>query len=293
MEVYLLSFVFAMCAAGATAIIAMRFTKSGAIKSPKASFVQEVSNAHKAGLQKLKKGLSLSQIQNDEVAKSLYLGGVRKIDVIKKVKLALFLSLIIPPCIATYFYLTGFLNSQFWLIGCLSGIAIRFVLKGAINSKRKKRQEDIEAQLPQFMDLLVISIESGLSFTASIPLILDQLGTFRPLTMEFNTLVHEFGGGVPMVDACERLALRCDVPSVSLVMGSIIQTEKMGTSLGNTLRTLSAELRDKYKQEIREKAMKIPTLLAFPIALMMFALFLFIGGAPVYQIVRAFSGQAV
>jgi len=144
-----------------------------------------------------------------------------------------------------------------------------FASQAAARSLGARRQKRIKRSIPEFFDLMIVCFEAGLNFVSALPRIIKESNVDEPLVKELDTLHSEYLAGLPLATACERTAVRCQVPELSRILNAIVQSDKMGSSLGATLRVLVMELRDKLKQNMRERAYKIPVKLIFPIALML------------------------
>ena len=95
----------------------------------------------------------------------------------------------------------------------------------------------------------------------------------EPIVKEFDHMHHELMGGLSLPQACDRLARRCEVPDLSVILISIVQSDQMGSGLAQVLRVQAHELRDKLRQRMREKAYRIPVKLLFPMVLIFMTLF--------------------
>jgi tight adherence protein C len=152
-----------------------------------------------------------------------------------------------------------------------------------------KRIESMENSLPVFADLLIVAVEAGISIPNAIPILLEEVGTKKPLEREFQVLYNEYTGGLSLREVCERMMKRCDSPSLSNLLGNVIQSDQMGTSMGYTLRVIVKELREKKKQKIREKAMKIPALVAPPLFLIFASIFILTIGPSFFTALDLFA----
>lgn len=131
-----------------------------------------------------------------------------------------------------------------------------------------RRQGQILMQLSGVMDLLCVSVEAGLSFEAS----LDRLSRYMegPLIDEFRRALRDMRMGMTRRQALTALADRCSLQPVQLFTAAVIQSETLGVGLADTLRIQADNMRDRYKQLMREKAMKLPVKLIFPLAIFIF-----------------------
>lgn len=225
-----------------------------------------------------------SAAKTDPMARDLFLAGIRSQQQIRFYYFLLKLSVIIPAILIAIYAVTGNLNTQnAFRIGCI-GLAIVVVTRFSVKLAITKRKKGIIRELPQFLDLLVICMEAGLNFTAGLDRMLKEVDPNESLTKEFSVMYQEFLGGFSLQQVCERLDKRCDVPDLSVILNAVVQSEQMGSSLGSTLRIQAEELRDKFRQRMREKAYRIPIKILFPTILIFFTIFMMTLGPTFYQI---------
>ena len=128
-----------------------------------------------------------------------------------------------------------------------------------------ERQKKIRRALPEFLDLLCVSVQAGLSFEGAVSKITAKMK--GPLIDEFKRFQSDVSLGMTHQYALTQLAKRCDLEEVYLFTSSIIQAEKLGTSMGRTLKIQSDNMRDRHKQFIKAEAMKAPVKIIFPMVL--------------------------
>lgn len=157
--------------------------------------------------------------------------------------------------------------------------------------KIKIRTQDIEDNLPDLVDLLVISTEAGLGFDAAINRISKEIGkTSIYLAEEFYLANLEVRAGSQRATALKNLALRVHLDDLSQLISMLIQADKFGTSLAESLRIHSEVMRTKRFQRAEEKAAKIPVKMLFPLAFCIFpSLLIAVIGAAVIQLSSAFN----
>ena len=218
--------------------------------------------------------VSLDESYVDKTTRQLFLAGYRGQKTIhfyaglKRLSLALPFALILLYLLTNSLTFKNFISS--WVLGGMFYFYVHFMLSKLGQKRRRKILKD----LPQFFDLLVVCIESGLNFTAALPRVIQELDSNAPLVREFDLMHHEFMGGLPLAQACDRLSRRCEVPDLSIILNSIIQSEQTGSALASTLRVQADELRDKYRQRMRERAHQIPIKILFPMMLIFITLFI-------------------
>jgi tight adherence protein C len=169
------------------------------------------------------------------------------------------------------------------------GASIGFVLPALVlRMKARKRQEAITDALPDALDLLVVCVEAGLGINASFIKITEEFRlSSPPLSEEFDIVNREMVAGKPRQDALRALADRTGVEDVKSLVAMLIQTEKLGTSLAQSLRVHSDSLRTRRRQRAEEAAAKTTIKLIFPLVFFLFpALFIVILGPGFIQILR-------
>jgi pilus assembly protein TadC len=147
----------------------------------------------------------------------------------------------------------------------------------------RKRKEAIERDLVDVIDLLVIGLEAGLTFQFTLQKITARYKDVRPypLIEELKQTLHELQVGINLQEGLKRLAMRCEVPDLKMFSSAVMQSEKFGTSLANTMRVYSDELRDKRRQRIRERIAKIPVKIIPCMLLFLIEIFIIVLGPPV------------
>ena len=153
----------------------------------------------------------------------------------------------------------------------------------------KRRQDRMDKALPDVLDLLIVSMEAGLSLQASINRISDEI---KPLSKDlFNELQltnAELRTGIPRETAMKNLGERTDVQNIKSLVGMMIQSEKMGASIAHALRTHASFLRVQRAQRAEEKAGKLPVKILFPLLVFIFpAVFIVVLGPAVIQILQS------
>ena len=167
-------------------------------------------------------------------------------------------------------------DMQAWVVifGMVAAGVFGFIAPGfVVDRKARKRREQIEKDLPDLIDLVVVTLEAGLSFPQSLRLAATKIK--EPLAGEVRLTLQEQNMGLTLVEALENFLNRIDTPGVRMFARSIAQGEVMGVSTGQIMRNLAVELRKRRKARAEEQAQKAPVKMLFPIAfLIMPALFI-------------------
>jgi tight adherence protein C len=148
----------------------------------------------------------------------------------------------------------GYLGPDFWL-----------------GRRIKNRQTNIRLQLPDFLDLMVVCIEAGLSLDYALDRAVKELHEAQPdICDEFGLVILEQRAGRPRIDSWKNLADRVDLDVVRTLTSSVIQADQFGTSIAKTLRVYSETLRTQRRQRVEELAAKTAVKLVFPLVLFIF-----------------------
>jgi len=152
-----------------------------------------------------------------------------------------------------------------------------FVLRQLI----KRRQETITLALPDFLDLLTICVEAGMSFDAALSRICNQPDVSgNPLYQELTRMHLEIGAGRPRAEALRALSDRCGVQDVTTMVSVFIQTERLGTSMGTALRVHSDTARVQRRHRLEAQAYLAPLKMIFPTIIFLTPAFFLVALAP-------------
>jgi tight adherence protein C len=138
-------------------------------------------------------------------------------------------------------------------------VGLEFWLGRAIGA----RQHRILIAMPDVLDLLTISVRSGLGFDGALAKVVEK--TNGPLSDEFARALAEIRVGRPRRDALRDLIERTAVPGLSAFVGAIIQAEQLGVPIAKVLQVQSEQLRIERRQHAEELANKAPIKMLFPL----------------------------
>jgi tight adherence protein C len=137
-----------------------------------------------------------------------------------------------------------------------------------VDRKTRQRFQKIDRQMPDMIDLLVVTIEAGLGILASMRVASEGLPD--PLGQELRLTLQEQRMGLSVFEAIESLGRRADAPNMRIFVRALIQGEKLGVSIGTTMRNVATEMRKRRKAAAEEKAQKMPIKLLFPLVFLIF-----------------------
>lgn len=153
------------------------------------------------------------------------------------------------------------------------GVAVAgYVLPGmALGRMARKRQHRLRLSLPDALDLLVVSVEAGLGLDQALLRVGDELVLVHPeLSDELRLVNLELRAGTGRADALHNLATRTGVDDLSSLVAMLVQTDKFGTSVAQSLRVHSETLRTKRRQRAEEAAAKTGVKMVFPLVFCIF-----------------------
>ena len=131
-----------------------------------------------------------------------------------------------------------------------------------------KRRDAIRKALPDALDLMVICAEAGLTLDSALNRVARELTNANPeLSDEFSLTAIELGFLTERRQALLNMAERIDLKAVRGFVNTLIQTEKYGTPLAQSLRVLSAEFRNERMMRAEEKAARLPAIMTIPLIL--------------------------
>jgi tight adherence protein C len=169
------------------------------------------------------------------------------------------------------------LYGQVW-IALVAAVVLFFLPDYWVLSARDERHEAIRADSADIIDQLTICVEAGLGFDAALARVART--TEGPLTDELRRTLNDVRAGVPRAQALRALAERADVPEIRQLVSALIQAQKHGVPIAETLRIQAAELRLKRTQRTEEKAAKLTVTMLFPIILCFMPVFMIITIVP-------------
>jgi tight adherence protein C len=158
----------------------------------------------------------------------------------------------------------------------LSGAALLLCAVGLIgprsfvDNRISARKTQIEQEFPDALDLLVVCVEAGLGVESAFVRVGQEVQESHPrIAEEFGRLAQELSAGRGRTDALRAMADRTNVDAIKSFVALLIQTDSLGVSIGQTLRTYSVEMREHRFLKAEEKALRIPVLMTIPLILCM------------------------
>lgn len=168
----------------------------------------------------------------------------------------------------------GFLLPGFWLGAIIKG-----------------RQDRVRRGLPDVLDLLVVSVESGLALDAGIKRVGEEMSMVHPeVSEEFRIATRETQMGIPRSEALDNMAGRVGVDELRSLVSVIQQAERFGTSIAKALRNQGESMRTKRRLKAEEAAQKTAVKLMIPLVMFIFpAMGIVLAGPAAIRLAEAFA----
>lgn len=165
------------------------------------------------------------------------------------------------------------------------GVALLFALfpAGVVSSRRSRIVASIERDLPITLELFATLAEAGHGVDAALQRILEAQPGDRPLTRELRTFQRETLSGMPRHVCYRRLSARIDLPNVTAFVSAMIQSERIGATLGATLRRQADDVWNRRRELALMRSQVLPVKMAVPLVLC------FLPGIFVYTLGPAFQ----
>lgn len=188
------------------------------------------------------------------------------------------------------------------ILGLLSGGSLALPLLGAVISallgwrvpnivlerRAKARLVQIDRDMPELVDLLMVTVEAGIGFSAALQLAGSRIT--GPLGDELRLAMQEQRMGLSTGESLTKMMERVPTPSMRSFVRSMLQGERLGVSIGQIMRNLAGEMRKRRRAAAEERAQKAPIKLLFPLVFLLFpALFIVLLYPALYEVMKAFD----
>ena len=216
-----------------------------------------------------KTGISLVDTQGESLRARLIAAGYNS-PLAPKVFTALRLGMLVllPALLVGLIFLTGSEVSPFKLYLLGVGLAVfgLYAPNLFISAKADRRREAIVNGFPDSLDLMLVCVEAGLGMEAAFDRVGREMQDSHPLVAQMLSIVTlELRAGSTREEALRNMANRTQVTEIRSFSTLLIQSDKLGSSIGETLRVYASEMREKRRMRAEEKAHKLPVLLSVPL----------------------------
>ena len=167
--------------------------------------------------------------------------------------------------------------------------AIAWMLPIVLVRRRARfRLTAIDRELPELIDLLVVTVEAGMGLGSSLQMASSKIR--GPLADELRLTLQEQRMGRSISEALMRMLDRVNTKNMRSFVRSVVQGETLGVSIGTIMRNLSLEMRKRRRQSAEERAQKAPTKMLFPLVFLILPAFMLVAlGPALFTLMNAFN----
>jgi tight adherence protein C len=198
------------------------------------------------------------------------------------------LAVAVPVGLLLFGSLDGGIGAKAFVLA-LWGTALGwFAPSYAVKRRAQSRIEQVDREVPELVDLLVTTVEAGVSFASGIQLAARSIR--GPLGDELRLVLQEQSLGLTPVEALRNLSGRVESPALRAFTQALIQGEALGVSIGKVLRDLAVDMRKRRRQAAEERAQKTPTKILFPLVVLILpAMFILTLGPVLARVIQFFG----
>ncbi|MBL8228614.1 MAG: type II secretion system F family protein [Bryobacterales bacterium] len=193
------------------------------------------------------------------------------------------------PLVASFFILSADTDPSNKVLGLTASVALGFFGPNEfVNLKARRRQKQVRRGLPNALDLMVVCVESGLGLDQAILQVAKELEHAHPeISEEYALVNYELKAGKRRAEALRNMADRTAVDDLKKLVAVLIQADRFGTGIAQSLRAHADYMRVQARQIAEEKAAKLGVKLIFPIFFCILpTLFVVTVGPVVVKIIR-------
>lgn len=216
-----------------------------------------------------KTGISLVDTQGDSLRARLIVAGYHS-PLAPKLFTAIRLGLLVllPAVLIGAIFLGGTEVSPFklYLLGVALAVFGLYAPNLFISVKADRRRQAIVNGFPDSLDLMLVCVEAGLGMEAAFDRVGREMQNSHPLVAQMLSVVTlELRAGSTRAEALHNMANRTQVTEIRSFATLLIQSDKLGSSIGETLRVYASEMREKRRMRAEERAHRLPVLLSVPL----------------------------
>ena len=219
------------------------------------------------------RGLSLADTKDDKLRARLIAAGFTHPIAPRVFTLTrLVLTLALPLSYVVFSYGSGQPPGliKLYLVGAVFALLGLYGPNLFISAKADRRRQAIINGFPDALDLMLVCVEAGMGLEAAFSRVGSEVMKHHPLLGEMlGTAVLEMRAGRSREDALRRMADRAQIDEISAFTTLLIQSSKLGSSIGQTLRVYAAEMRESRRMRAEEKAHRLPVLISVPLVVCM------------------------
>ena len=244
-------------------------------------------------------GLSLADTKSDVLRKKLIAAGFDSPGAPRIYTLLRLLLVIVLPSLLVFVLIGSGKPLSFlklYIFGSIAALAGLYLPALFVRARADRRREALVNGFPDSLDLMLICVESGLGLEAALDRVGMEMVLAHPdVSRLLTTTTLRLRAGATRSDALRRMADDAGVDEIRSFSTLLIQSDKLGTSIGMTLRIYAAEMRERRRMRAEEKAHRLPVLISIPLVTCMLPTMIGVLMLPaairvVRQLVPALSG---
>ncbi|OGT31687.1 MAG: secretion system protein F [Gammaproteobacteria bacterium RBG_16_51_14] len=149
-----------------------------------------------------------------------------------------------------------------------------------LNDTRKRRELGVIRAMPVYLDFITMAVEAGLNLQGALAQAMEKAPP-GPLRNEFGIVLRDLRSGLPRAEALRRMAHRLDIKEVTSFVSTVVQAEKMGSSMAAVLKIQAEQRRNERFQRAEKLAMEAPIKLVGPLIIFIFPVTFIVLGFPI------------
>lgn len=159
---------------------------------------------------------------------------------------------------------------RLYLIGGALALAGLYLPNLLVTAKADRRREEITNGFPDCLDLMLVCVEAGLGLESAMDRVGREMVSSHPLVAELlSTATLQLRAGARREEALRAMGESSGVDEIRSFATLLIQSDKLGTSIADTLRVYANEMREKRRMRAEEKAHRLPVLISIPLVVCM------------------------
>jgi tight adherence protein C len=214
------------------------------------------------------RGISLNDDKAPVLAERLMLAGYSQPYAVRAfVLIRTVLTLVLPALTYGFLIATGssMTGTKFYLVVMGSALLGLYLPNVIVSGRADRRMTEILNGFPDALDLMLVCVEAGLGIDACFARVGEEIVNLHPMLAElFAGVSLELRAGRPRADALKNMARRSGVQEIQSFATLVIQSDKLGASIGQALKVYAAEMREGRRMRAEEKAHRLPVLLSVP-----------------------------
>ena len=218
-------------------------------------------------------GLSLTDTKADKLRDKLKAAGYTSPAAPKLFTLSRLVLVLLMPALYLLFATAGGKELSFfklYVVGSIFAALGLYLPNLFVTAKADRRREEMTNGFPDCLDLMLVCVEAGLGLEAAMDRVGREMINTHPLVSALlSTATLQLRAGARRDDALRKMADDSGVDEIRSFSTLLIQSDKLGTSIADTLRVYAAEMREKRRMRAEEKAHRLPVLISIPLVVCM------------------------